>query len=218
MEAVAAITAVDHLLLGAPDLDRGVAWIEARAGVRASAGGSHPGKGTRNALLALGSRRYLEILAPDPAQPAMSGRLATRLQQVAGREPRLILWAAATTDLDDLVRRAGAANLELEGPLAGSRSRPDGEVVRWRVAIAVGATADRLEGALPFFIEWQTPLHPSLDSPAGCDLLTLDLASPYPDELRDVLACLGIEAVVRTAKQNGLSARLQTPLGVLDLE
>ena len=42
--------AVDHLLLGASDLDQGIAYVEQQTGLRVRVGGSHPGAGTRITL------------------------------------------------------------------------------------------------------------------------------------------------------------------------
>ncbi|HXK61590.1 MAG TPA: VOC family protein, partial [Acidobacteriota bacterium] len=118
---------VDHLLLGAADLESGIEWVENLTGVRALPGGSHPGVGTRNALLSLGRQQYLEIIAPDPAQPAFNFRIDLR----ALTTPRFISWAAATEDLEFIRKRGLEAGYRIDGPEEGTRQRPDGRLLRW---------------------------------------------------------------------------------------
>src|SRR5437870_2630028 len=118
---VSARAAVDHLLLGVADLDRGIRWIERVTGVKAVMGGSHPGAGTRNALIALGGRQYLEIIAPDPAQTTYNFHIDVRTLS----QPRLITWAAMTTDISAMAKNAREAGYQVFGPREGSRSRPD---------------------------------------------------------------------------------------------
>ena len=209
-----AISAVDHLLLGVSDLDRGISWVEKAIGVRAVVGGSHPGVGTRNALLSLGGRRYLEIIAPDPAQKVFDFRIDLRRLS----EPRLITWGAATRDIDALAKKAREAGFEIFGPQDGSRARPDGKVLRWKTfGVKHELAADDVD-PIPFFIEWAADsVHPSQDSPRGCELLALDVAHPKPAEVKAVLAKLGIEAAVKSRQRALLMATLRTAKGTSDL-
>src|SRR5690349_23187690 len=103
---------IDHIVLGARTLEEGAAFIEQHLGVKPRPGGRHEGFGTHNMLLGLGRGTYLEIIAPDPAQPdPPHGRLfdlddpATKVMLEA--EPRLIAWVARTPVLDAVVARLG---------------------------------------------------------------------------------------------------------------
>jgi hypothetical protein len=201
---------LDHLLLGVADLNRGIEWVETRTGTRAAIGGSHPGRGTRNALVSLGGRQYLEIIAPDPAQPAES--LPEDLRSVI--EPRLVGWAAANTDLDRLSRMIREQGLEVVGPRDGSRAKPDGRMLTWRtLSVATKLAGDTVD-PVPFFIEWaRDTVHPSQDSPRGGRLLSLAFEHPDPERLVTTLRRIGIEAAVKVAASVRIVAELETSKG-----
>ena len=59
---------LDHLVYATPDLDASVEELAERFGTEPVAGGAHPGWGTCNALVGLGTGMYLEIIGPDPTQ------------------------------------------------------------------------------------------------------------------------------------------------------
>jgi hypothetical protein len=204
------IESVDHLLVGAADLDAGIEWVEERTGVRAAAGGVHPGGGTRNALLSLQRRRYLEVIAPDPAQSEYRFRVDVR----SLARPQLVTWAAATPDADGVARRARAAGFEVAGPDAGSRARPDGVVLRWKIVSVKNDLGSAGVEPIPFFIEWdpRSP-HPSIDSPGGCDLLSFRIAHPRPADVIAALDALGISVPVDAAERPRLTATLSSPRG-----
>ncbi len=211
---IPARAAVDHLLLGTADLNAGITWVEQRTGVRAVSGGSHPGVGTHNALIALGSRQYLEIIAPDPAQTAYNFPIDVRRLT----EPRLITWVAVTGDLDALAKSAREAGHDILGPRDGSRTRPDGRVLTWKTLGVLNTLGLRGVEPIPFFIEWSPDsLHPSQDSPAGCELRSFAIHHPGPARVRDALKSLGIEAEVYPARSVELVAMLATPKGNLEL-
>jgi hypothetical protein len=209
---IPAVEAVDHLLLGVPDLEAGMKWFEEKTGVRPIAGGSHPGRGTRNALVSLGGRHYLEIIAPDPAQAGVVNEMAAGLKNLTA--PRLVTWAAASTNLEATISRFDTGKVVHSPALPGSRKRLDGRELAWRT---VGVESEMGE-LIPFFIDWGTTAHPSADAPAGVRLVALTFRHPKPEALTAELSRLGIAAEVTQAAQPGLSARLETPRGPVSLD
>ena len=205
-----AADAVDHLLLGTRDLDAGIEWVAKKFGVRAAVGGSHPGRGSRNALIAFRQRRYLEIIAPDPTQPPEN--LTRNLRTL--EEPRLIAWASASTDLSALAKRLQERGQRVTGPLDGARIRPDGGKLAWRTLSLEEAFEQAGADPIPFFIQWSPESsHPSQDSPQGCDVIGFAIEHPKADAVRALLAQAGIDADVRQAKSCRLIATLDTPNG-----
>lgn len=201
--------AVDHIVIGISDLEKGIETIASKTGVRPAIGGSHPGRGTWNALFSLGPNQYAELVAPDPKQkgtPDVYGLPAIT-------EPRLLMWAASTTDIDGLAARLKAAGRSDVEVRPGSRVRPDGRKLAWRTLATSGN-----DGLLPFFIQWDAgTTHPSTDSPAGCRLESLVLSAPDPAAVERGLGALGLAARPVPGPAPLLRATLATPKGPFSL-
>jgi len=201
---------LDHIILGCNDLDKGIAFVHDGTGVLPAMGGVHPGRGTRNALLSLGERRYLEIIAPDPAQTEI-----VHFPQIRSMtDPRLIGWAAHPPDIAALAKQLRENKVEFTGPDDGARKRPDGHVLNWKTI----NLADDRHGLLPFFIEWSADsVHPSKDASAKCTLDYFEIQSTDPQELAATLKRIGIDFPVEHSDKNRLQAMISGPKGDLKL-
>src|SRR6267154_2355694 len=201
---------LDHIILGCNDLDRGIEAVEEATGVRPAIGGVHPGRGTRNALLSLGERRYLEIIAPDPAQEKIDH--FPQIRQMT--EPRLIGWAVHLPDIAAVAKQLSENKIAFTGPDDGSRKRPDGRVLNWKTI----NLADDRGGLLPFFIEWSADsVHPSKDAPARCSLAYFEVMSDEPDDLSATVKRIGLDVPVQRSDKTRLRALITGPKGDLGL-
>jgi len=201
---------LDHIILGCNDLDKGIEFVHDGTGVLPAMGGVHPGRGTRNALLSLGERRYLEIIAPDPAQTEI-----VHFPQIRSMtDPRLIGWAAHPPDIAAPAKQLRENKVEFTGPSDGSRKRPDGQMLNWKTI----NLADDRHGLLPFFIEWSADsVHPSKDAPAKCTLDYFEILSADAQELAATLKRIGIDFPVQRSDKTRLQAVISGPKGDLKL-
>lgn len=200
---------IDHLLYGAPDLGAGIAEIETLTGVRPIYGGQHLGLGTHNALLSLGERTYLEVIAPDPAQAGLDAQLPYGIATMTA--PALRAWAAAPNALEEAVRAAHDAGVDLGDIAAHSRRAPDGSWVRWRMATR-GSTEAGV-AVVPFLIDWGTSVHPAELAPHGVRLVNLKVLSPRPEDMNRLLRAIGAAVRVVASEEPGLEAVLVGPSG-----
>jgi Glyoxalase-like domain len=206
------LTRVDHLVYATPDLDRGISEIQRLTGIRATPGGQHLGRGTRNALIALGSSTYLEVIAPDPDQPKSASPRPFGIDVL--NESKLVTWAAKGSDLDHLRAAAAQKGVQLGLVLSGSRKRPDGVLLSWQYTSLATVLAG---GVVPFFIDWGQSPHPAQSAASGLSLIGLYAEHPDAKHVQKMLDDLGLAFKVKAGSNPALVAILKSPLGQVEL-
>ncbi|MGB0997455.1 MAG: VOC family protein [Pseudomonadales bacterium] len=200
------MTKLDHLMYAVPDLELGMQQIHELTGIEPIMGGSHPGVGTRNALLSFSADQYLEIIAPDPEQ-----NLAGTTGELLARNPNsgLRAWAVASDDLAAVRDAAATQNVAARDIINMARTTPDGVALAWQLLFLN-------EPHWPFFIDWQNSPHPALTAPQGCQLSNFVVTTPDPQQYAALLAKLDLQVEVKEGTF-GFSAKLTTPNGVVEL-
>ena len=138
---------LDHVAYAVPDLDEAAVRFREEFGLDSTEGGRHERWGTANRIVPLGDQ-YLELVAavdePTAAETAFGRGVLERASGGGG----WFTMAAVADDLDAVASRLG---IEIG---SGSRMRPDGQTVRWRMA---GLDDPRREPWMPFFLAWDVP-------------------------------------------------------------
>ena len=141
------LTGIDHLVIVVRDLDAAITSYRG-LGFTVVPGGRHP-VGTHNALIALADGAYIELLAFfDPDTP-QDHRWWRPLRQGGG----LVDFCMGTDDLEADVAALREAGVEIDDPQPLTRTRPDGYVLRWLLAIP----REPHQGLAPFLIRDETP-------------------------------------------------------------
>jgi hypothetical protein len=202
---------VDHIVLAVPDVEQAERNIAEQWNVSPTPGGSHVGRGTRNVLLSLGSRTYLEVIGPDLDQPDPGSPRPFGVDDIPASSTGVLAgWALGTDDILLVATRLASEGLDL-GPVSSmSRVRPDGVRLDWRLTLGPG-----MSPSIPFVIDWGLTPTPALDSAAGCSLLAMDLVAAGP--AAKSISALGLESVGVADGKPGLVVRLSTPGGEVEL-
>lgn len=205
----------DHLVVAALTLAQGCDWIEQQLGRRPQPGGQHVAMGTHNAVLSLGPRFYLEVIAADPTgvrppRPRWFDLDEPRMKAALAEGPQLIHWVVRTADIAAAVARMpelGTVTPMTRGDLA------------WRIAVPDdGHRPGR--GLVPTLIQWPSGEHPTARMPdSGLRLAAMAGEHPEPAVVRAQLAILGLSDSLKVsyAKSPRLAAMVRTPRGVATL-
>ena len=208
--------ALDHLVVAAITLADGIDYVASITGATPQPGGKHVAMGTHNALLRIGKRTYLEIIAVDPqgarpARPRWFDLDNPALQSELTERPRLIHWVARTGDID-----RAAADCPLVLGIVHPMARGD---FRWRITIPDDGRLPA-GGIVPTLIQWDVPQHPADTLPAsGVALAQLGATCGDPAPIRAALAQLGLDGTIAVTydRETRLAAMLHTPRGLATL-
>ena len=199
---------IDHIIWACPDLESGIDQFEKMSGVRAVTGGKHPKLGTHNALLHLGNRSYLEIVAPDPDQDG--GPWSRSMQELT--EPILLHWVIARSNLDDYTNG-------LSGLIGGdnevgsiSRQHPTLGMLSWEILLLPKHDHGCL---VPFLIDWGDSTHPTELLERQCTMRNVRISTPDLPDMMKITSWLAIDAVFVEADDPKLEFCIDTPNGEL---
>jgi hypothetical protein len=161
---------LDHLSYAAePDgLDATASRLAAKLGMEFFDGGIHPRFGTRNRVLPISDRHYVEVVdvLDHPAADKVPFGQAVKARTAAGGG--WMGWVVAVDDLAPIERRLGRP------AVPGNRKRPDGFELRWQ---QIGVNGLINDPQLPFFVCWESDPaeHPSQPG-NGVQLVKLEMA------------------------------------------
>ena len=210
--SISSLSRVDHLVFATLDLDREVDEIEKLLGVRATPGGQHPGRGTHNALIALGPTSYLEIIAPDPQQPPPKQPRSFGIDK--SKRPGLVAWFVKASDLNRVRNEAVRLGVPYGEVISGSRRREDGTELSWHFTDSSVLVGD---GLIPLLIDWGQSPHPATTAAKGASLVALEAEHPNLDSIRTMLRDLAIDLEVKAGPNAALIATIECPRGRVHL-
>lgn len=205
---------IDHLVYCVPDLEEAIQDLEHKLGIRASIGGKHITKGTKNALINLGHQCYFEILAIDKDNHTVTSNRWMGIDYI--KKPKITRWSIKTTNLAQDAEIIKAYFPDLAQIHQGSRVTPSGAELNWKMTIPL---AHPEVEPIPFLLDWsESQVHPTDGLREECQLEELILN--LPDNSSKVKACMSLlEAPVKfqTATRPRITATITSPNGLVEL-
>jgi hypothetical protein len=204
---------LDHLIVAATTLADGIELVAEVTGATPPPGGKHVAMGTHNALLRLGERVYLEVIAidPDGENGGRAGSISTTALRSSWPRPQLVQWVARSTDVE---RAAAACAI----PLGTGTPMERGDY-RWRITIPEDGKRPG-KGIVPTLIQWDVPMHPADRLPqSNVSIAQLAATHRDPSPVRGALSALGLADIVQVSydRETRLAAMLRTPRGLVTL-
>ena len=141
--------------------------LGSRLGITFIDGGVHPRFGTRNFTAALKNGKYIEVVCPLEHPAAENTAWGKTVSRKAAEGGGWLTWVFNVQDISVIETKFGRS------AIVGHRVRPDGKELKWK-QIGVKELMEKPE--LPFFIEWISEEHPSMDRNSQVEISEIAIA------------------------------------------
>ena len=182
-------------------------------------GGIHPRFGTRNFTLPLKNGHYIEVVCPINHPAADESAFGKIVSKRANEGGGWLTWVVATDDISLVENRIQRKSI------VGHRTRPDGTDLKWKQLGVLGTLED---SQLPFFIEWETKEHPSIDGKPLAEIMKIEISGDKnkvknwlgiePDHAFSGIEIIWIDPEKNDGETGIVSVHLSTKKGVIRLD
>jgi len=193
--------------------------LGSRLGTAFVDGGVHPRFGTRNFTLPLTDGHYIEVVCPLDHPASDASPFGKAVSKRANEGGGWLTWVVSVDDVSKIENRLGRPAVE------GHRRKPDGTDLRWK---QIGVLDTLEDSQLPFFIQWLSVEHPSVDGTAHAKITQIEIAGDEKTITNylgtDLVQAIGDIEVLWSEPSdsdgnNGIIAiHLETPNGVVRID
>jgi len=210
---------LDHIVLGADNLEQGLNFVAEKFGIDVPRGGEHLQMGSHNCVMALGPNCYFEIIAiaphlTAPARPRWFDFDNPDQRARIAERPRILTWVVRTPDLEQTLANTSEDFGEIVAMQRGE--------LNWQLTI-------RADGSLPFgglcpaLIQWQNNLPPIANmTDLECRVESITLAHPESKSLRAALKSIGVDGLAQINENERdsefIKVEFATPHGLVMLD
>ncbi|MFS4491443.1 VOC family protein [Maribacter sp. 2308TA10-17] len=205
---------VDHIVYVVSDLREAIQKFKQKLGVQPVFGGYHKNFGTKNALINLNNQTYLELLAADNLNTAVTSPRWMGIDLLSKNQ--ITRWAikSDTLEKDSIVLKT--YNSEMGEIKEGSRNTADGSLLKWKLIMPLPKPEVEI---IPFFLDWSnTQKHPSQILPnMGCELVELCATHPNPLLFEGILKNLDVSIKIGLSEEVSIKGIIKCPKGFVEI-
>jgi len=204
---------IDHLVYCCLNLEDGINYFMENYGMQAVIGGRHLNEGTKNAIINLGDKCYLELLAIDKQNKAHTQNRWMGIDLLT--TPKITRWAINSSNLEEDKQALIKYNNQLGNIESGLRKKPDNSDLTWKLTKPLSYPEVEV---VPFLLDWSGSIsHPTDGLSIQGNLMKIELESATPEKVKGCLDELNIGISVKLNTESHIKVVIDGPKGIFKI-